>query len=102
MTNESMEKGSDPERVSDVFREVVRSRSIVLLTVIVDSLLLAVLVYIFVLVHYTIGDMNRFWLIDKIVIIALQVVGGISTIGLMLSYLVRDLIVAAQRLWRDR
>lgn len=102
MKGESVKKGSAPESVCRAFREVVRSRLIVLLTFIIDSLLLAALVYVFLLLHYAIGDVNRFSLVDKIMIVALQLIGAAGTIGLMLGYLARDLIVAARRLWRDR
>jgi len=100
MTGKSAEEASAPESVVHVFWEVARSRSIILMTVIIDSSLLAFLIYIYLLVQALIGDVSRFTLIDRIVIIALQFIGAIGTIGLMFGYLCRDLIIAGKRLWK--
>jgi len=102
LTSEPGEAGDAPETVTGALQEVLRSRVIVLLTVIVDSILVAALVGVFWLLHYVIGDISESSLADKIVIIALQSIGAVGTVGLMLAYLIRDLIVAARRVWRSR
>lgn len=82
-------------------RDVVKNRATVLFAIIVDSILLAAASGAFILLHRFIGDTSSLSIVDKLVLIGVQVLTGIGTIGTLLAWLVRDLRRAIARAWRD-
>jgi hypothetical protein len=94
------DKAAATETFRVAVKVVIRDRSIVLATVIVDTALLAGICYVLLLFHHvTENSVEKLAPIDRYAFIGIQIVGAIGLVGIFMAHLVGDLREAFMRAW---
>lgn len=93
-----MDGGECEDELLRHIRDIAESRTLVLATVIIDSILLSGVVSMAIGLHYLIGPINQYSFIDQFAIRGLQVIDAAGTVGPMLGYLLMDLIEIFRRI----